>query len=358
VKIRALRCIAALVGLFMASVSASASASELCEHPRQMDGFRTCANVEQALAEGALVHYSPDPDSEMAAYLGEFHKAFPQIQTNFLRLQTGALYARLTAERQAKAYMPDTLILTEIGFALDFQKRGGYAPYRSPEMAAFAPHQKSVPEGYYTWDNQIVAGIAYNPNLVKADEAPKSWKDLLDPRWTNGINVKLSTSGLQHLVWYLMRQMYGAEYWQRFAALQPRGFDSYVQQFDRMVSGQDQVIATAQYSGYLVFRAKGAPITFVRPAEGLVVTPGVIGVVDHAPHPEAARLFLDWYIGVPGQTVMTRVVQNYSARTDVPPPPGGDPIGSFKLMAPDDWEAFLKTHAQFVREWDRMTGIR
>jgi iron(III) transport system substrate-binding protein len=338
--------------------AASAAAAQACEHPRQMDGFRTCANVEQALAEGMIVHYGPDPDSEVAAYMGEFHKAFPQIEVNFLRLQTGALYARLMSERQAKTYMPDTLILTEIGFALDFQKRGGYQQYVSPEMAAYAPNQKSQPEGFYTWDNEIVAGIAYNPTLVKPEDAPKSWKDLLDPRWANSINVKLSTSGLQHLTWYLMRQLYGANYWQQFATLKPRGFDSYVQQFDRTVSGQDQMIATAQYSGYLVFRAKGAPIAFVRPEEGMVVSPGVMGVVDHAPHPEAARLFLDWYIGVPGQTMMTKVVQNYSARADVPPPPGGDPISSFKFIVPDDWEAFLKTHTQFVREWDRMTGIR
>jgi len=346
-------CTAVLAAAWLTITAATA-----CEHPRQMPGFQTCANVEQALAEGALVHYAPDPDSEMAAYLGAFRKLFPQIETTYLRLQTGALYARLISERQARSYLPDTLILTEIGFALDLQKRGGYAQYVSPEMAAYTPQQKSTPEGYYTWDNEIVAGIAYNPTLVKPEDAPKSWKDLLDPRWANNINVKLSTSGLQHLTWYLLRGLYGPDYWTRFGELKPRGFDSYVQQFDRTVSGQDQVISTAQYSGYLVFKAKGAPIAFVRPEEGLVVSPGVIGVLDHAPHPEAARLFLDWYISRPGQTTMTQVVQNYSARQDVPPPPGGDTMSSFKVLVPDDWDAFLKTHAQFVRAWDRMTGIR
>jgi iron(III) transport system substrate-binding protein len=84
----------------------------------------------------------------------------------------------------------------------------------------------------------------------------------------------------------------------------------------------------------------------------------MLGVVDQAPHPQAGRLFLDWYLGVPGQTTMTKVVQNYSPREDVPPPPGGIPKAQFKLMQPDDWEAFIKTHSQFVREWDRMTGVR
>ena len=86
--------------------------------------------------------------------------------------------------------------------------------------------------------------------------------------------------------------------------------------------------------------------------------PGVLGVVDHAPHPEAARLFLDWYLGVPGQTVMANGIKNYSARADVPPPPGGVPIGDFKLIVPENWDDFLKTHTQFVKEWDKMLGMR
>ena len=125
-----------------------------------------------------------------------------------------------------------------------------------------------------------------------------------------------------------------------------------------MVSGQDKVVATAQYSGYLIAKGKGAPVAFVFPEEGIISIPGVMGVMDHAPHPNVARLFLDWYLGVPGQTVMTQTIKNYSARTDVPPPPGGVPLTEFKLIVPEDWDAFLKTHTQFVREWDKMVGMR
>ncbi len=329
-----------------------------CDNPRPMEGFKTCADVDKAFQEGALVHYSPDTEPEMVRYLAEFRKAFPQIQTTYLRLQTGALYARLSAERQAKAYIPDTLVLTEIGFANDFQRRGGYAQYLSPESAAFQPHQQSNPPGSYTWNDTIVAGIAYNPTIVAAEDAPKSYRDLLKPLWTDAVNTKLSTSGLQHLAWYLLRKEYGDDFWKKFGELRPRGFDSSVQQFDRMVSGQDKIVATAQYSNYLIAKEKGAPIVFVVPEEGLIVTPSVLGVVDRAPHPEAARLFVDWFLGVPGQTAMTRTTRHHSARPDVPPPPGGRTIGAFKQLVPDDWEAFLKTHSQYVKEWNTMVGMR
>lgn len=335
-----------------------AAPATACDHPRQMDGFKTCADVEKAFQEGALVHYSPDTESEMVNYLAAFRKAFPQIQTNYLRLQTGALYARLSAERQAKAYLPDTLVLTEMGFAIDFQKRGGYVTYTSPESTILLPYQRSNPPGSYTWSDMIVAGIAYNPTLVKADEAPKTYRDLLNPLWADAVNTKLSTSRLQHLAWYVLRRQYGDDFWLKFGELRPRGFDSSVQQFDRMVSGQDKVIATAQYSNYLIAKEKGAPIMFVVPEEGLVVTPSLLGVVDHAPHPEVARLFVDWFLGVPGQTTMTRTTHHHSARPDVPPPPGGQPVSTFKQLVPDDWDAFMKTHAQFVKEWNTMIGMR
>jgi iron(III) transport system substrate-binding protein len=205
----------------------------------------------------------------------------------------------------------------------------------------------------------IVAGLAYNPTLVKPEEAPKSWADALNPRWKGVTNVKVSNSGLQHLTWAMIKGAVSPDYFAKLADQQPRAFDSYVQQFDRTVNGQDHLIHTAQYSGYLQFKAKGAPIAFVAPSEGVTAAPSVVGVVDQAPHPEAARLFMDWYAGVPGQKAYVDATALYSVRKDVPPPAGGEPITSFsRLLAPEDWDAFLKTHKAFVAEWDKMVGMR
>lgn len=329
-----------------------------CDKPRQMDGFKTCANVEAAEKEGALVMYSPDPESNQTTLLNSFMAAFPKIKATYLRLQTGALYAKLMAERQAHTYQIDVLTLSDMTFALDFQKRGGWSRYESPELAAFTPEHQSKPEGYYMWAGIIIAGIAYNPTTLKPEDAPKSWKDLLNPKWKDVINVKVSNSGLQHEAWLMIKNIYGDDYWKQFGTLNPRAFDSYVQQFDRTVSGQDQVICTAQYSGYLQFKAKGAPIAFVNPTEGVIAAPLLTGAVDQAPHPEAAKLFMDWFTGVPGQQAYVNASALYSARTDVKPPAGGVPITEFKQLIPSDWDAFLKTHPAFVKEWNSMVGMR
>ena len=228
----------------------------------------------------------------------------------------------------------------------------------SPEYAAYKPEYKSQPEGYFAWGTFIVAGLAYNPKLVPANEAPKNWPDALNPIFKDAVNTKLSTSGLQHASWYLLRKLYGEDYWTKFATQQPRGFDSYVQQFDRMVNGQDKLVHTAQYSAFLQLKAKGAELEFVFPTDGVVVAQSMYGVIEGAPHPEAAKLMQDWFLGKPGQASLQNNHFLSSPRTDMPPPPGGIPTSQMKVLAVTDWDAFLKSRPQFVREWDKMTGMR
>ncbi|HXA21506.1 MAG TPA: extracellular solute-binding protein [Acetobacteraceae bacterium] len=347
---------AALSAILVALLGAVAAVA--CDNPRQMDGFKTCADVAKAEQEGALVVYSTDPEAAAEAELAKFHAVFPKIRMNYLRIQAGGLYAKLLAERQGNVYLADIAQLSDVSFALDFQKRGGYMQYVSPEMAAHKTEYKSSPEGYWTWGALVVAAIAYNPTLVSADEAPRTWRDAMDPKWTDTISVKVSISGLQHVTWYVLRQLYGNDFWSKLAPLKPHAFDSYVQQFDRLVSGQDKVALTAQYSGYLAMKAKGAPVVFVYPPDGVVAAPQPWGIVKEAPHPEAARLFMDWFLSVPGQSGNVRELFTYSPRPDVPPPPGGASVTEFKLLIPNDWQAFERTHAQFVREWDKITGLR
>src|SRR6185312_1048906 len=210
----------------MTLLTASAWAASVCPNPRQMDGFKTCADVAKAEQEGSLVVYSTDPEDGSEKELARFRKMFPKISTSYMRLQAGALYARISAERQAKSYLVDIVQLSDMSLVLDFQKRGGYMPYVSPEMAAYKPEYKSKPEGNWTWGALVIAGIAYNPKLVSAEEAPKTWLQAMDPKWTEAISVKVSNSGLQHVEWYVLRKLYGNDFWQKLAPLKPHAFDS------------------------------------------------------------------------------------------------------------------------------------
>src|SRR5947208_10869685 len=161
---------------------AGAQGAKVCDKPQQMEGFKSCADIDKAKAEGAFTLYSTDPEQGQAKLLAAFNKAFPKINTNYVRLQAGALYAKVLSERQAKSYLVDVIQISDMGMILDFQKRGGFRQYISPEMAAFKPEYKSTPDGFFTWGSIIMAGIAYNPNNVLPAEAPKQWEDRLVPK--------------------------------------------------------------------------------------------------------------------------------------------------------------------------------
>ncbi len=321
--------------------------------------FQTGADVAKAEQEGEVVYYSHDGEAGIAALLDGFRKDFPKIKTSYVRAQTGALYAKITAERSANRFGVDVLQLSDISPAIDFQKKGGYELHVSPEHAAYKPAYQSTPAGHFTWAGVTFAGIAYNRSKVKAEQAPKTWKDILSATHKDGISAKLSTSGMQHMQWYTLRKLYGADFWQEFAKQRPKGFDSRAQLFDRLAKGDDRVCALAEYAGYTLFKEKGAEIDFVAPPDGLPATPALIGVVNRAPHPEAAKLFVDWALSNRGQSVyQTQTILLYgSVRNDAPPMATGKKLADFKLLFPADWTDFQASHGAFVKEWNALMGL-
>jgi iron(III) transport system substrate-binding protein len=321
--------------------------------------FSTGADVAKAEQEGEVVYYGHDGEAGIATLLDAFKKDFPKIKTSYVRLQTGALYAKVTAERSANRFGVDILQLSDISPAIDFQKKNGWEQYLSPEYATYKPEYQSTPPGFYGVPGVGFAGISYNKSKVKPEQAPKTWKDILNPAFKDGVSVKLATSGMQHSQWYILRKMYGNDFWQEFAKQRPKGFDARAQLFDRLAKGEDRMCALAEYAGYTLYQEKGADIDFVAPPEGMPAIAIYIGVVNKAPHPEAAKLFLDWAMSKRGQQVYQnqKILLYGSLRPDVGPMPTGKKLADFKLLFPTDWNDYVASHPVFVKEWNSIMGL-
>jgi len=340
-------------------LGAAGAAWAQAKSPTKVLDFQTLADVAKAEQEGEVVYYGHDGEAGIAALLDGFRKDFPKIKTSYVRLQTGALYAKITAERSAGRFGVDVLQLSDISPAIDFQKKGGWEVYASPEHAGYKAPYQSSPAGHFTWAGVTFAGISYNRSKVKPEQAPKGWKDILNPALRDGISAKLSASGMQHAQWYMLRKLYGNEFWQEFAKQRPKGFDSRAQLFDRLAKGDDRVCVLAEYAGYTLFQEKGADIEFVAPPDGLPATPVLLGVVNRAPHPEAAKLFVDWALSNRGQGVyQTQKILLYgSVRSDATPMATGQRLADFKLLFPSDWADLQASHATFVKEWNSIMGL-
>ena len=327
--------------------------------PVKVLDFMTGADVAKAEQEGELIYYGHDSESGISTLLDAFKKDFPKIKTGYVRLQTGALYAKMTSERSANRFLVDVAQFSELAPPMDLQKKGGYELYVSPEAAAYKPEYQSNPAGYFTWAGATFAGIAYNKDLVKGDQIPKVWKDILNPAFKGNISAKFSSSGSQHANWYMLRKLYGNDFWKSFASQKPRGFDSRAQLFDRLSKGDDAVCSMAEYAGYILVKEKGANIELVEPPDGLSVTPIVLGIPTKAPHPEAAKLFIDWALSPRGQSVYqnAKILLYGSVRKDAPPMATGKRLSDFKLMFPTDWNDFVESHGTFVKEWNAIMGL-
>ena len=321
--------------------------------------FQTGADLAKAEQEGEVIYYGHDGEAGIAVLLDSFKKDFPRIKTSYVRLQTGALYAKITAERSANRFGVDVLQLSDISPAIDFQKKGGWQQYASPEYGGYKAEYLSTPAGYFGVPGVSFAGISYNRSKVRPEQAPKTWKDILNPAFKDGISAKLATSGMQHAQWYMLRKLYGSDFWQEFAKQRPKGFDARAQLFDRLAKGDDRVCALAEYAGYTLFREKGADIEFVSPADGLPAIAIYIGVVSKAPHPEAAKLFVDWALSKRGQNVYQneKILLYGSVRNDAGPMPTGKRLSDFKLLFPTDWNDYVASHPVFVKEWNGIMGL-
>jgi iron(III) transport system substrate-binding protein len=348
----------ALGALPLATLVARQAAAQAAAVTKVLD-FTTGADIAKAEQEGEFLFYTHDSEPAAAGIVEAFSKDFPKIKGKYVRAQNGALFSKILAERSAGRFTADVIQFSEPATAIDFQKHGGYMRYVSPQVDAYAPEHLSNPVGDYFWVGVGFAGIVYNTDKVKPQDAPKNWKDLLNPRWKNAISVKQSTSGMQFAEWYELRRLYGDEYWKEFGKLRPRGFDSRAQIYDRLAKGDDSICALGEYAGFLLQKDKGAPIAFVAPADGLPAAPMLNGIVDKAPHPQAARLFVDWLMSPRGQThYQTNKYLYYgSVRKGIGPLPDGTRIQDLKLLSPSDMSAYMASQPTFTKEWNSMLGL-
>jgi iron(III) transport system substrate-binding protein len=159
--------------------------------------------------------------------------------------------------------------------------------------------------------------------------------------------------------WYLLRNMYGNDFWKEYAKQRPRAFDSRVQLFDRLSKGDDDITSMAEYAAYVLYKARGADVEFVAPPEGLVATPLIVGAVSKAPHPEVAKLFVDWAMSNRGQKFYQDHPNLYygSVRDNPPAMPTGEKLSKYKLIFPTDWDDYGKQREVFNKEWNGMFGL-
>jgi iron(III) transport system substrate-binding protein len=318
--------------------------------------FDRQALIEGARKEGKFVLYATIGEEQANQLVKRFQAKYPFIQAESFRANSGRLKARLDAELASNRVLGDTLQMGSFGQFLAYAKAGMLDRFETPEMAAYPAAYKE--QGVWTIFRNSPILMAYSARRLPDGEAPKRWSDLLDPRFKGQLAMLDSTSGGQQIHWYTLRKKYGTDFWSKVAANTPIIVPGPNQVIDGLLTGEFKVAAHTY--GYTIkeYEQNGAPVKAIVPADGVPMLVSPIGIIKGAPHPFAARLFIDWILSQEGQTQMVEIMNDYSPRSDVKPPAGLPPWDKIDKLIPDDWAAFVQSTPEFTKEWDQMSAKR
>jgi len=178
--------------------------------------------------------------------------------------------------------------------------------------------------------------IGYNTNLVKPDEAPKSFDDLLDPKWTGKI-VKSHPgySGATLTATYEIARDMGWSYFERLAKQRVMQVQSSNDSPKKVALGERAVMADGNEHALIRLKEAGQPIEAVYPLEGTPLITGPSGVFKEAPNPNAARLFQSWMFSVEAQQLLIDIGALRSVHPLVKEKPTRKPFRDIKSMKDD-----------------------
>jgi iron(III) transport system substrate-binding protein len=175
--------------------------------------------------------------------------------------------------------------------------------------------------------------IGYNTNLVRPEDAPKSYADLLDPKWQGKIvKAHPSYSGAIMTATFVLARELGWSYFEKLAQQKVLQVQSAADPPKKLLLGERAVMADGNDYNLLLLKDQGKPVEVVYASEGspLIIVPS--GVFRSAPNPNAARLFQSFFFSAEGQQLL---VDNYAHRSfhaQIKEKPGHRPLSALKLL--------------------------
>lgn len=275
--------------------------------------------IAQAKKEGRVTWYTTVSIPESKQLMDMFEKQYPFIKMDLLRSGSGPLVNRIVNEYLAKNYSADVLHgMSSRGAYTILKQKNILARYESPEHKNLPADMKDK-AGYWASTFQNTFVLVYNTRNVKPSDVPRSYDDLLKPMW-KGRQIFNDTDNFE---WFDgLLKFWGKEkglaYFRRLAAQD--------QIFQRGARGRIQLVAAGEAPlafGYgphaQSYVNQGAPIEWVA-LEPVVVIVNTVSLAQRAPHPAAAKLFIDFLFSKAAQMKL-RELSRIPSRSDVEPDP-------------------------------------
>ena len=296
----------------------------------------TPALIEAAKKEGKVVFYT-SIDLPLAEKIAKsFEAKFPGIAVRVERSGAERIFQRIGQEYASKIYAVDCANSSDAAHFVAWKRDGILAPYLPEDVAKFYPADHKDPDGMFASFRTWVSIIAYNSSLVKAEDAPKSFADMLDPKWAGKIvKAHPGYSGTIMTATYQMARDLGWEYFEKLAKQRIMQVQSSADPPKKLALGERAVMADGNEYNIFQLKESGQPVEPVYATEGSPLIVGPNGIFKNAPNPNAARLFQNYCFTPECQQLIVDVGGLRSIHPQVKDKPGRKPWKEVKTMKDD-----------------------
>lgn len=305
--------------------------------------------IAAARKEGKIVYYTSVEVQIAQKVAKAFEEKFPGVKVQVERTGSERVLQRLAQEYSSRIYAADIVSTSDAAHFVNWKKEGILAPYLPEDVANHFPKEQIDPAAAYLPWRASLCVIAYNTRLVKPDEAPTSFADLLDPKWSGRlVKAHPSYSGTILTATYQIARDIGWDYFEKLAQQKVMQVQSATEPPKKLAQGERRVMVDGNEYLSIQMKAEGAPIEIVYAKEGtpMIVSPAAI--LKQAPNPNAARLFQNWTHSLEGQQLLVDVGGMRSFHAQVKEPANRKPLKDIKVMKEDP--AAVATQVEQIKE--------
>jgi len=296
----------------------------------------TPALIEAARKEGKLSFYSALELNVAERVARTFEAKYPGIAVRVERSGAERIFQRIAQEQGSGIKAVDVANSTDPAHYLDWKKSDWLEPYLPEEGAKNFPAAQIDPDGTYATVCAWIEAIGYNTDLVKREEAPKSYADLLDPKWRGKIvKAHPGYSGAILTTTYILSRDLGWGFFEKLAQQKVMQVQSAADPPKKILLGERAVMADGNDYNLVLLKDQGKPVEVVYPAEGSPLIIVCSGVFRGAPNPNAAKLFQSFFFSAETQQMVVDTYDNSSFNAQAKEKGGNVPLSALKLLKSD-----------------------
>jgi iron(III) transport system substrate-binding protein len=317
----------------------------------------TPALIEAAKKEGKVIWYT-SVDLPLAEKVGKaFEAKYPGIAVRVERSGAERVFQRIGQEYGSKIHAVDVVNSSDAAHSIVWKRDNLLEAFVPEDVAKFYPAEHKDVDGMFASFRVWVCIIAYNTNLVKKEEAPKAFKDLLDPKWKGKIvKAHPGYSGTIMTATFQMARDLGWGYFEELAKQNIMQVQSSADPPKRLALGERSVMADGNEYNIFQISEKGGPVAPVYATEGSPLIVGPTGMFKAAPNPNAAKLFTAYSFSPECQQLIVDVGGLRSMHPQTKEKPGRTPFKDIKVMK-DDPAGVEKTSDEIKQKYSKIFHV-